>query len=281
MRMLYIHKGDAPDYQCDMILHGGREFLGEAFIDARKSWFMYKTRRHELRKIYGKGFTIYGLLEDTGIDRSCIREKILDKYYDIVIYGSVHRDLSFWREVSSTYKPSEIIFIDGEDHTFLRDDIVGKGIYFKRELVYKSELVHPVNFCIPERLIVSDIPPKERMLATVVPGDRGTYIYERQEDYYKDYRESYFGLTMKKGGWDCCRHYEILLNGCIPMFPGLEQCPGQTMTFFPKKLVLESNRLLDSFCSDEYWEYNTLLLEHTRRYLTTKAVFQYILSFAL
>jgi hypothetical protein len=31
-----------------------------------------------------------------------------------------------------------------------------------------------------------------------------------QAEYKRDYRKAYFGLTRKKEGWDCMRHYEIL-----------------------------------------------------------------------
>ena len=32
------------------------------------------------------------------------------------------------------------------------------------------------------------------------------------------YSNSIFAITNKKLGWDCLRHYEILMNGCVPLY---------------------------------------------------------------
>mmetsp|Transcript_46255 Transcript_46255/g.104459 ORF Transcript_46255/g.104459 Transcript_46255/m.104459 type:complete len:374 (+) Transcript_46255:194-1315(+) len=50
---------------------------------------------------------------------------------------------------------------------------------------------------------------------------------------------------MKKGGWDCLRHHEILANGAIPFFIGsreLEKRP-HVMHRFPRHLMLEAMSL--------------------------------------
>ena len=43
--------------------------------------------------------------------------------------------------------------------------------------------------------------------------------------YYKEYQHSRFGLTYKKAGWDCHRHYEILSSGAVPYFTDLAERP--------------------------------------------------------
>jgi len=78
----------------------------------------------------------------------------------------------------------------------------------------------------------------KHLLAPLIPGRLNTYIYENEMDYYKMYQNSIFALTYKKAGWDCLRHYEILMNGCLPIFLDLENCPSNTMTNFPKKDVI-------------------------------------------
>jgi hypothetical protein len=134
-------------------------------------------------------------------------------------------------------------------------------------------MIYPIGFSIPEEKIVTYVPAKSKVFATVVPGQLDTYVFNTEEDYYIDYKKSKYALTTKKGGWDCLRHYEILANGCIPIFPNLSNCPSQTMTFFPKQLVQDANTHPDMF---EY--YSAKLLDHTRANLTTEKMVSYILK---
>jgi hypothetical protein len=129
-----------------------------------------------------------------------------------------------------------------------------------------------------------------KILSDLIPGDIKTYIYNSEEDYYNEYKISYFAITKQKGGWDCMRHYEILANGCIPYFINIENCPKNTMSLLPKELIIEGNILYDNkfknkkiteISSEEINEYNILrtkLLEHTKNYLTTDKVAIYILK---
>jgi len=36
---------------------------------------------------------------------------------------------------------------------------------------------------------------------------------------------SKFGITTKRGGWDCLRHYELAANGCVLCFRDLDAKP--------------------------------------------------------
>ena len=40
-------------------------------------------------------------------------------------------------------------------------------------------------------------------------------------------------------GWDSLRHYEILMNGCIPLFLNIDKCPERVLTNLPKKLLFD------------------------------------------
>lgn len=136
--------------------------------------------------------------------------------------------------------------------------------------------VYPIGFSIPESKLVSEIPPKTKRISDLIPGKLSTYIYQNETDYYNEYKTSVFATTTKKAGWDCMRHYEILSQGCIPYFPDLKHCPPNTMTFFPKELVLKAN-----VCYETGSDPGTLaseLLEYTRQHLTTKKMAQYILD---
>jgi len=137
--------------------------------------------------------------------------------------------------------------------------------------------IYPISFSIPENKIIKDITLKEKTLATNIPGDASTYIFNDEDEYYKDYQKSIVGITQKKGGWDCLRHYQILANGCIPYFVGLEECPAKILTHFPKKEILNAMTELKNNTLNYTLVINKLL-DYTRKYLTTKAMAQYVLS---
>ncbi len=287
MKILYISNFNLPDFQNDMIFHGLRSVFGNDCIDSNEAWYMYEDFRNywnvrvpENGMSYGRGFTLYGKLPKIDIDRKNIYEKIKDKYFDKIVYGSITRNNMFLDEVISIYEKNNIIMIDGEDNTEINQNFFGKGIYFKRELIYEpTSYLKPIGFCIPNETIVNNISIKEKDYGHVIPGDPETYIYTDEVSYFEDYRKSYFGVTMKKGGWDCLRHYEILMNGCIPYFLNLEQCPKYTMTHFPKNIILDViNKInTESNILNFYNEYVDILLEYTRNKLTTRKVIESIL----
>ena len=147
--------------------------------------------------------------------------------------------------------------------------------------------VHPLSFSVSETKMIKEVPSKDQDFAFLIPGDMQTYIYDNEEEYYQDYRRSYFALTWKKGGWDCMRHYEILSNGCIPYFIDLEKCDSQTMFFLPRELILEAMHLEgvsypnidhEKFDKVRYYEILKELLEYTRIHLTAKSMAQYVLD---
>ena len=145
---------------------------------------------------------------------------------------------------------------------------------------------YSIQFGIPEIKIVQDTPEKDQDFAFIIPGNLDTYIFSEEGDYYKDYQRSYFALTKKKGGWDCMRHYEILANGCIPYFEDLDNCDLDTMAFLPRDLIKEAMNLdgvsylsIDhtKFNEIKYFEILNKLLDHTREFLTTKHMAEYVL----
>ena len=147
-------------------------------------------------------------------------------------------------------------------------------------------VIYPIQFAISESKIVKTIPNKDRDFSYITPLNTRTYIYDDETKYYRGYQRSYFAVTCKKGGWDCMRHYEILANGCIPYFINLERCPENTMCFLPMDLILEamhlpgvSNGKIDHrvFDKEKYYEILGKLLEHTRKYLSTKHMSEYVL----
>ena len=145
--------------------------------------------------------------------------------------------------------------------------------------------IFPLSFSIPDECVVEEIPEKTCLLASLIPGDISTYIFNKyQEKEYNDmYRQSRFAITKMKGGWDCLRHYEILMNGCIPLFENLKDCPKDTLTSYPKELNDEAYELFNNWVENEECinKYNILcskFLEHTRKNCTTSACAKYFLK---
>ena len=243
------------------------------------------------------------------VNESQAVECIESKFFDAIIYGHIHRCQDLWDIVVDNYPRERIICIDGEDWSMqflpflekkkkkkknigrligrgkgceidlannlkrkqILNECIPKSIFFKRELdVSLLPDVHPISFAIPACKIVDEVQSKTRRLAFIRPGELDTYIYKTESDYYKGYQESKWGLTFKKGGWDCLRHYEILANGCVPYFPDLSDCPNSIMTNFPKQIISYTNLMFEN--NIDGWEYNyyvNMLLDYTRENLTT------------
>ncbi len=244
MKILYISGAAGPDYQCDMLFHGLRELLGAEVIDAQRLWYMYMSEvtPEVKRKLYGRGFTVYGRLEEPEVDRTDLQGKIRSKYFDLIVYGSAWRNLDCLSLVTEAYPPSRIAFVDGEDSQAVRSELLGLGRYFKRECTRDSRQCLPIHFAIPKSAVRTTVPVKTQAVATVIPGRTETYVFQDEAAYYEDYAVSMVAVTMKKAGWDCLRHYEILANGCVPHFIDLEHCPSHTMTNLPKRFLLKARR---------------------------------------
>jgi hypothetical protein len=94
--------------------------------------------------------------------------------------------------------------------------------------------LYPISFSIPDEKIVKDLPIKTKLfpkhivdaeVANQVAGSVTSYAFESEADYYADLQAAKFGITTKRSGWDCLRHYEIAANGCVPCFRDLDEKP--------------------------------------------------------
>lgn len=132
-----------------------------------------------------------------------------------------------------------------------------KFIYLKRELVpsrtqyYRffkllpgwlagkitlPENLLPLSFSIPEyKIFDGSIPQKikdfpkhivDPEVCEAVDGAVTRYAFTDEKEYYRDLQQSRFGITMKRGGWDCLRHYEIAANAAVPCFRNLHEKPA-------------------------------------------------------
>lgn len=122
----------------------------------------------------------------------------------------------------------------------------GRGVVEESPEV-KQKRILPISFGLPEGRFERSKRfrqlNKTRDFALVVPGLKSTYIYRTEESYYDGYATALYGITMRKEGWDCLRHYEIIASGSMPYFLDLDQLPSNTMHDFPVHIVLAAMQL--------------------------------------
>ena len=289
MKILYVTNhtsiaiasgGFISDYQNDLVFYGLRELFGDDVVDSTQIISLYKEYEGKIdsRHLWG-GMTSFWLIGDNNIDRTDIEQKIKDRYYDLIIYGAIKRCKDYYHLVSQYYPANKVILIDGNDETEL-DPLYKKHLYFKRELIESHPNLLPITFGIPTCKLAEPNKNKTQQYATCIPGQPETYLFKEEKTYYEDYQKSFYGVTMKKAGWDALRHYEILGNYCMPYFIGLEDCPTNTLANLPKDLILEGRELAFNFDDQKYFSILDEMFNYTKNNLTTKNIAQYILDHA-
>lgn len=287
MNILYItnhikiaqaNGGFVSDYQNDLVFYGLRELYGDSVVDSTQIISLYKEYEGRIpqKHLWG-AMTAFWLIGDNNIDRTNIEGKIKDNFYDLIIYGSIKRCKDYYDLVTKHYPDNKIVLIDGNDETEL-DPLYKKHLYFKRELVEKHPNLRPITFALPTSKLSNPNKNKTQEYATCIPGQPETYIFKDEKPYYEDYQKSYYGVTMKKAGWDCMRHYEILGNYCMPYFTDLEDCPENTLSQFPKKLLLDARNLAFNFDEAKYYSILDKVFEYTKNNLTTKNLAEYVIK---
>lgn len=272
MRILFLEISsqlfpeNCSDYQLDMLFHGLIK-SGHEVYSFHDHWWMYESekqkRPEDFNKIWGRGFTIYGTIkhEEKTLIHHVGLSDLSDYSYDVVVIGLHHTVISEHNTILGVINfvseklgipTQKIAVIDGWDRPELNREIASKTLYFKRELYPEYEdCALPISFAFPEEKICYanldyniihsrkyDIAPLIPVNQSIDPSYMSTYKYDTEEEYYRMYQDSYFGLTSKKGGWDTLRHYEIIANGCIPLFVDIEKCPPKTLHLFPKDLCI-------------------------------------------
>jgi len=236
---------------------------GVELVDYPRKECMYEGGRHcrvapELG-VRGGGFSLYGLLKEPegGIDRSFIWQRLAAGWFDAVLVSNVWRQwglLLQWRELLAM---QSLLLLDGDDDqrlyprsgTRVRQFGIGTGLtnllqlpnthMFKRELTNRSRKwglglnVHPLAFSIPESLISQQLPNKSQLFPSHIVdqnlsnklGASSNYVFADEQSYRSDLASSRFGITTRRAGWDCLRHYEIAAAAAVICFRDLEQKP--------------------------------------------------------
>jgi hypothetical protein len=115
-KILFLSNDVGPDYMRCCMLAGLKQLLGNRVVDFPKIDHIYTSYDKDIKQLYGKGISYTRIVEDLPIDREDIEERIKNREFDLIIYGSVHRGLRFHDLVLQMYSQDEIVYICGEDH---------------------------------------------------------------------------------------------------------------------------------------------------------------------
>ena len=259
------------DYLADGLLHGLRTLLGAEVVDYPRQDFMYASFPEERRgELYGRGFSLYGLLADIAVDRHRVLERARNGEFDLIVFADIWGSFGRFAELAPQIAGTRMAVLDGADRQepypyaglwwrkrawWMLPRAHTRALYFKRELTsltgwFRSYLLLPpglaarlpsvrgmreISFSLPAEKILEQPPAaKHQLLASHVVdpevaarlGGGGTsYVFAEEADYYADLQASRYGITVKRAGWDCLRHYELAANGCVPCFRALRDKP--------------------------------------------------------
>jgi len=262
----------------DMVLHGLKNVYGKDVIDYPGAWYMFKDevkkKSFDITNLWAKGFTYYNEFDNyDSVDRSDIESKIDNNYFEYIIYGSIDNSQKYLDKAINS--KSKIIFIDGSDNTNLEFSKNKKIILFKRELNKRSQNIYPLNICIPKNKIIKSLNKKPtNLLAPLIPYRYKTYVYKKESDYYDMWQNSIFGIAHPPpwgNWWESVKYYEMLMNGCIPLFLNLKNCPAETLTLLPKKELIDIYNNY-SWILSKYFPFTI----YRKEYLTADKVISYI-----
>jgi hypothetical protein len=266
-RILFL-SDPVEDYVADSLFHGLRTLLGPAAVDFPKRNFLYASFPHgRLGDLYGRGFGVYGLLEDVETDRRDALERAEAGEFDLVVVGTLGRDWHWWVTARERIPPTTpIAVVDGADvpwmypygPTWWRSPrrwflprAHRRATYFKREWTPatgwlrwyglgppRSSTRLPLEriaISYPAEKIVDEVPAKAKdfvshvvdpEVAARLESTSTGYVFAAEDAYLTDIRQSRFGVTTRKAGWDAMRHYEIAASGTLPCFRGLDRKPA-------------------------------------------------------
>lgn len=268
MNILFLGT-QGPDYLHDAVYHG-LSILYPEFHSNILLGYMYNN----IAVVPDRRYTLYGTLPSNNVPYIVTDAEILSTSYDVVIYGSIQRYNKYHDKIHS----KTIICIDGEDNTAIFTQYMGNSTYFKRELLDSNASILPISFAIPESKVFNGTCVKQQQTASLIPGNLSTYIYKDEASYFNDYRISKYGITCKKGGWDCLRHYEIVLNKCVPHFTDIDRCPPRIMANWNKKLLLHVKNNINTIGDEEYERISAELHTDLMNSMTTTKLVEYILG---
>lgn len=284
MKIFYLTTKDPTlqgDFQENCILIGLRQLVGNLVVDwPRKDVLYGDFSKSPKEQLHGRGFTLYSEpIEDIKRNED-IKSQITED--DVILYGVTEAyGITEYPELNKL--TPNVWYIDGHD-----DPNIRKTPCFKRELFQTHSGVWPTGFGIPDWCIrATNLEAKTKMVQLNAPdpelmGKYGTvpkihfhptlsnYIFENEKDYYDDMASAWFGVTVKRGGWDSLRHYEIIAAGSVLVFRDYDKkpkmCAPQELPCFSYSSVEELDDLMNRLVVNgkPTQEYKEMLIKQRR-----------------
>ena len=186
-RILYL-ASPSTDYLADSIFHGLRTMVGSDVVDYPKCDVLYKGCDLSASvHIHGKGFSLYGLLEDIPVDRMDIFHKLKAGFFDLVVFSSIHRQYGLYVQCLPLLKSGCTLILDGEDHAamypyhgwywrrpyyWFLPRAHNRFLYFKRE--WMPDTISYRWFLLPPRWLSERLPtpPNLRSISFSIPAEK-------------------------------------------------------------------------------------------------------------
>jgi hypothetical protein len=211
------------DYVADALFHGLRELLGPDAVDVPKRAPLYAGGAGG-RELYGRGFGLYGLLEDVPVDRERALERAASGAFDLVVVGAIWRDWEWWVRAWREVGPrARYAVVDGADMqwmypygpTWWRSPrrwtlprAHRRAVYFKREwsrltgwLRYYGVVppplsdridLRPISIAYPAQKVVGAVPAKSREFQThIVDPEVAARVSGASRGYAFDTEDAY------------------------------------------------------------------------------------------
>jgi hypothetical protein len=224
-RVLFVNSS-TQDYLSDGVFHGLRSLLGEDAVDFPKTEYLYETFPAEaLASLWGRGFTLYGLLPDIAVPRHHLLWRAIDGEFDLVIFGDIWRSFGIWSEWGPRLEAAGVpmAVLDGHDAFkpypyswfwwrrrcwWMLPRAHKRAQYFKREITpltrwYASYLVlppqlgrtlglRPISFAIPAEKVLAEPPPKDRDFPAHIVDQELAVKLAAQTGYVFDHEAEYY-----------------------------------------------------------------------------------------
>ena len=236
-RVLVVMPG-FEDYLSDGVFHGLRTLLGADAVDFPRADLLYDdVSTADRALVRGGGFTLYGLLEDTHVNRWRVLDRAAHGEFDLVIFADILRNFGPWTQwAPQLHGVVPMAVLDGADRIepypysgvwwrrrvwWTLPRALGRATYFKREITpwtawFRSYLLappplgpalgllrrlRPIAFCIPEEKIVAGPPIKEKDFpAHVVDEELAARIGASTSYAFADERAYYDDLRRSRYG---------------------------------------------------------------------------------
>ncbi len=113
-RVLFLNSQTNPDYLRCLTLIGMKQILGSRCVESVFIPHIYEDYDNPT-KLYGRGFTYSRALPVSAKPPPVHIAEVLNRSFDLVVYGNIHRGMPYWEEIRYAYPPNQIVLLCGED----------------------------------------------------------------------------------------------------------------------------------------------------------------------